>query len=301
MPIYGALCEDMTVSQPDRLPGSVPGLDVIRSLPIPDGSYELAPERHARVLGYLHAPSLFSSALGAHAHPVFAHLANQCGMGWTFDQFLDGVAATPDDGVVIGGGRFDFVAPITVGPTYTVRSRVTDVERKHGRRIGDFDAITVAFDLVDGESLVVTMHETYIVPRGRADAQAAATAPPPPESITDEGRSITAEDITGLADAMGDTNPVHRDVGVARASGFRGLVNQAPANLAYVLNAIALERGDVSELRSASFAFRDAVIAGDRVEVSLEHDERRQVYDGELRVVGGGIALSCHAEFEPWD
>jgi acyl dehydratase len=276
---------------------AVPILD----LEIPDGSYALTAERHARVLEYVHASELFSSDAGAPAHPVFAHLANQCGMGWTFDQFLDAIDASAADGVVIGGGVLDFNRPIVVGVGYTVRSRIIGVERKHGRRLGPFEAITLALDLVDGSDVVVTMTETYIVPRlGGVEPTPSDESDPLPATAErgDPLDPISRTDIIGLADVMGDTNPIHRDAAVAAASGFRGIVNQAPANLAYILNAMARHRGELSDLRRASFGFQDAVVEGDQVEVRLSQPAP-DVIDGELLIVGTGAAAVCHAEFDP--
>ena len=279
---------------------TVPTPEEILRFTIPDGHYDLTPERHARLLGYVHAPVLFSSAPGAEAHPVFAHLANQGGFGWTFEDFLHAVAAVAEDGVVIGSGTFDFNRPITVGGSYTVRSRIAAVERKQGRRLGSFDAITVAFDLVDAEdNLVVTMNEVYVVPRRSGAPVPAIDSTTLPGASPGDGipiGPIEPDDITGLMGVMRDSNPIHGDRDFAIASGFRGLVNQAPANLAYLLNAMASERGGASDLKHAAFTFRDAVIEGDRLEVRL-NPVAPDVVDAELVIIGGGVAVTCRAEF----
>jgi acyl dehydratase len=274
------------------LPAATP--EEILGLTIPDGHYDLSPERHAQVMHFVRAPESFTSEPGDAAHPVFAHLANQCGMAWTFDDFLAAVGASAADGVVIGSGTFDFVRPITVGVDYTVRARFVDVQRRHGRRMGDFDAITVALELLDGTEGVVTMHETYVVPRGPApDVE---PGPPAPVAAAGDGYPvgpIDVADIVGLMRTMHDTNPIHDDRAVAVASGFRGIVNQAPANLAYIFNAMAIERGGLSDLRRVEFAFRDAVVEGDRLEVRLTDDGR----DGTLVIIDGGPAVTCRVEF----
>jgi pantothenate kinase/acyl dehydratase len=284
----------------------VPSLDAILAITISDGSYDLDVARHAQLLRHIHAPAMFTSATGDVAHPVFAHLANQGGLGITFEDLMAAVGASAADGVVIGSGTFDFHRPITVGASYVVRASVIGVERKHGRRMGPFDAITLQFDLVDVDGrLVVTMTEVYIVPR----RSAAASSPSAPTSVVAAASPaaggypvgpITGEDILGIVDVMGDTNPIHRDEAVAIASGFRGIVNQAPANLAYVLNAMAVERGNLDGLQHVAFTFRDAVIEGDRLDVLLTRDVApdREVIAAELVIAGGSVAVLCRAEFE---
>ena len=287
-----------------------PSLDAILAITIADGSYDLDVARHAALLRFVHAPAIFTSASGDVAHPVFAHLANQGGLGITFEDLLTAVGASAADGVVIGSGTFDFHRTITVGASYVVRASVIGVERKHGRRMGHFDAMTIQFDLVDSDGrLVVTMTEVYIIPRRSSLAPVEAPVSPSPAASASTAGSgggypvgpISGEDIFGIVEVMGDTNPIHRDEAVAIASGFRGIVNQAPANLAYVLNAMAVERGSLSDLRHVAFTFRDAVVEGDRLEVLLTREvgPGREVIAAELIIAGGSVAVLCRAEFEP--
>ncbi len=66
---------------------------------------------------------------------------------------------------------------------------------------------------------------------------------------------------------MGDENPIHDDEALATALGFRGIVNQGPANLAYVANVLLDWCGNATAIRSMRFRFLDNVVPGDELEV----------------------------------
>jgi acyl dehydratase len=290
---------------------STPTPEQTLALEIPDGTYVLTADTHRRLLTHVHAPTTFATAVDGPAHPIFAHLATHCGMGWTFNEFLAAVKATPEDGVVFGGGTFTFNRPILIGHKYVIRSVMHDVTRKVGRRVGTFDAITVALDLIDvdqPDSPAVSTTETYIVPRHEltpATSAAPEQGQPVPGWTESDGYlvgPITLEDIVGIMDVMEDTNPVHIDLELALASGYRGIVNQGPANLAFIFNAMAADRGTVTDLRHVAFTFRDTVTEGDRLEVRLNPVASGSVppatVEAELMIVGAGLGLSCRAEFD---
>ena len=277
---------------------TVPDPAEIRAMRIPDGAYELTEERHAGLMQHVHAPDLFTTKDRGEAHPIFAHIATNRGMGWDFPVLLDHLGASPTDGVVFGGGTFRFTRLLTIGERYTIRARMHDVRRKEGRRIGTFDAVTLALDVVapDGSTPVRTT-ETYIVPR-RSGASPRTTSPPPDPPPSGRSRHlvgpISREDIVGIMSVMEDTNPVHVDTGLARSAGYRGAVHQGPANLAFVLNAIALDRGTVADVAHAAFTFRDTVTEGDRLEVHLDGTDP---VTARLDIVGIGLALECEVGF----
>lgn len=273
----------------------------ILALAVPDGAYVVTAERHAGLLRHVHSPESFTTEVGGPAHPIFAHLATNRGMGWDFPELLAHVGATPADGVVFGGGTFTFAELLTVGERYTIRARMHDVRRKQGRRIGTFDAITLALDVVAPDGAVpVRTTETYVVPRpGLGDGAAsrlpaAAAEPAPPGRSRRSVGPITREDIAGIMAVMEDTNPVHLDAGLARAAGYRGPVHQGPANLAFVFDAIAADRGTVADIAHTAFTFRDTVTEGDRLQVHLDG---AGPVTGRLEIVGVGTALTCEIGF----
>lgn len=282
---------------------ALPSAEEILGLTIPDGAYELTERTHALLLKHAHATELFTTVSGGPAHPIFAHLATHCGMGWTFNEFLAEVGSDPLAGVVFGGGTFRFHRPLRVGERFVVSSRMHDVTRKVGRRVGAFDAITIALTLLDsaGEAALETT-ETYIVPRREVQEPAEPVASPPTIATPSEAAGgyqvgpILGEDIVGIMEVMNDTNPVHLDAELAIASGYRGPVNQGPINLAFIFNAMAAQRGQVADIVSAEFTFRETVTEGDRLEVRLTGSDSATL-DGELHILGTGLAVTCRAEF----
>lgn len=277
----------------------IPSPEEILAMRIPDGVYEVTEERHAGLMRHVGAPELFTTEAGGPAHPIFAHLSTNRGMGWDFPELLEHVGSSPADGVVFGGGTFDFTELLTIGARYTIRARMHNVQRKQGRRIGTFDAITLALEVVAEDGAVpVRTTETYIVPRKSLAAgqppMAATAAPPPPGRFRHRVGPISREDIVGIMAVMEDTNPVHVDTELARAAGYRGAVHQGPANLAFVFNAIALDRGTVADIRHAAFTFRDTVTEGDELEVHLDGTDPVR---GRLELLGIGPALSCEMRF----
>jgi 3-hydroxybutyryl-CoA dehydratase len=73
---------------------------------------------------------------------------------------------------------------------------------------------------------------------------------------------ITPDELIAVMEVMHDTNPIHSDPVLAAELGFRGLVNQGPANLAYVAQMLrlAMPGGRIIDIR---FRFRDNVVPGD--------------------------------------
>ncbi len=289
---------------------------------IPDGTYSLTAERHRRLLQHTYADEDgFASDVGAPAHPIFNHLVTHIGKGWTFDEFLVQAGATHDAGVVFGGGTWQIAQPLRVGAEYRVRAHVSSVERKTGRRAGTFDVIELTHEVepadAPGEHLLRTT-ETFIVPRAaitgegtgsstsgsstQISAPAASGAAPARRADVYTVGPIDPVAIRGIMDLMGDTNPVHVDAALARASGYRGPVNQGPANLAYVFNALRERRGQVDDLVRAEFRFQETVTEGDLLEVLLDPSPKGadvDECDATLVIVGAGTALRCRVGFDP--
>jgi acyl dehydratase len=93
--------------------------------------------------------------------------------------------------------------------------------------------------------------------------------------------TISRERMIAVMRVMGDSNPIHVDEELARSLGFRGLVNQGPANLAYVANMLLGWTGPAGRIRSLSFRFLDNVVPGDEL-----------VATGEITRVSGD-AVTC--------
>jgi acyl dehydratase len=79
---------------------------------------------------------------------------------------------------------------------------------------------------------------------------------------------ITAARMVAVMGVMGDTNPIHEDEALAKQLGFRGLVNQGPANLSYVANMLLAWASDPASIRRLRFRFLDNVVPGDDLEAT---------------------------------
>jgi hypothetical protein len=129
---------------------------------IPDGSYRIRPEDHAKAVAAVHAGDWEFDV----AHPIYGHLANHCGMGWELHEFFELVGADLDSGVMYGQGDITYHRPIRIGVDYRVRGHIASAERKTGSRVGSFDLVTLHLELVDeDDGLVAVSEETFVFPR----------------------------------------------------------------------------------------------------------------------------------------
>jgi hypothetical protein len=132
---------------------------------LPLGRYRIDREAHGRTVAAVHAGDYSFEV----AHPVFAHLAPHCGMGFELDEFFALVEFPMDGGAMIGEGDLTYHQPILIDVDYVVRAEIVAAERKHGTRTGAFDLVTLHLELIDQqEQLVVTSKETYVFPRAGA-------------------------------------------------------------------------------------------------------------------------------------
>jgi acyl dehydratase len=117
---------------------------------------------------------------------------------------------------------------------------------------------------------------------------------------------ITRDRMVAVMEVMGDLNPIHEDEELARRLGFRGIVNQGPANLAYVVNMLMDRLGvDAGQVKLLDFRFHDNVVPGDaliaRGEITALRD-KGQVTEVDcsfrLDMAGGAPRLSGTATIE---
>lgn len=76
---------------------------------------------------------------------------------------------------------------------------------------------------------------------------------------------IRLADVVTVMEVMDDVNPVHIDAELVQSLGLRGLVNQGPANLGYVVNMLLAWAGAPGALRRLRFRFHSISCPGDRL------------------------------------
>ncbi|MBL8270338.1 MaoC family dehydratase [Steroidobacter sp.] len=114
--------------------------------------------------------------------------------------------------------------------------------------------------------------------------------------------SISAEKMRQLADVLRDPNPIHLDpAAVARLGLGNRVINQGPANLAYIVNMLraAFPKSSLTQLDARFLA---NVFAGDAVEAGGRVTSVTQVPEGTriacetwLNVDGRGPAVTANA------
>jgi acyl dehydratase len=79
--------------------------------------------------------------------------------------------------------------------------------------------------------------------------------------------SVSAEKMKLMAALLRDPNPIHLDEEAVRRLGMGDrVVNQGPANQAYLVNMLTRFAGDPTAVRRITVRFLGNVFAGDRVE-----------------------------------
>jgi acyl dehydratase len=79
--------------------------------------------------------------------------------------------------------------------------------------------------------------------------------------------SVDAEKMKLMAALLRDPNPIHFDVTSVQALGLgERVINQGPATLSFVTDAVAAWAGGIDKIRSLEARLQGNVFAGDRVE-----------------------------------
>jgi hypothetical protein len=128
---------------------------------VPGGTFRVEDYERAIAHDALDAPPLAPPLL----HPVWSILGALRGMGTELGELFAEVDAT-EDGTLLGEAELEQLRPLRSGVDYTVRGGVTDVARRHGRRTGAFDVLTLRLEIVepDGEPAAVVT-QSFVIPR----------------------------------------------------------------------------------------------------------------------------------------
>jgi acyl dehydratase len=107
--------------------------------------------------------------------------------------------------------------------------------------------------------------------------------------------SVSAEKMKLMAALLRDPNPIHLDPDAVSSLGMGDrVVNQGPANQAYLVNMLVAFAGDPGAIRRVSVRFLGNVFAGDRVECRgrvSEVDRDAGLVTVELEEVVGGTPV----------
>jgi acyl dehydratase len=142
---------------------TVPGLEHLPGTPLPAGTFTITEEEQARLVAALGSPA------DVDAHPVWAYIATQRGIGISVADLCALADFDVNDGPMLGSVEMTYAQPLRVGVQYRVTGEVVGIVRKQGRKTGTFDVMTYRERLVgpDGEE-VATSTNTFILPRREA-------------------------------------------------------------------------------------------------------------------------------------
>lgn len=111
----------------------------------------------------------FYSTPDPRPHPMVTFIAAQRGMGFAVDELFAMLQFDINDGPLLAECVVDFHHEVREGATYQVSGRVESVQRKRGRKLGEFDLVTCVFELLDSEPgglHAATVTNIYALPRG---------------------------------------------------------------------------------------------------------------------------------------
>ncbi|HET6506998.1 MAG TPA: hypothetical protein VFG42_09425 [Baekduia sp.] len=137
---------------------------VASGTPLPPGTFTITPEENRRLAGVLGADPEDTTA-----HPLWAYVATQRGIGIGVADLCALADFDVADGPMLGSVDMELRAPLAVGVEYRVTGEVLSIVRKEGRKTGPFDIMTYRERLLDGDGAeVVSTTNTFILPRRAA-------------------------------------------------------------------------------------------------------------------------------------
>jgi hypothetical protein len=141
---------------------AVPQFEALPGTRLPGGTFTITDEDERRVRQVIGE----SSKVSGEAHPLWAYIAPQRGIGISVGDICKLADFDVNDGPMLGSSHLEYHRPIRVGVPYRVTGEVLSIERKQGR-IGTFDVLQFREQLrSESGDLVAVSTSTYILPRG---------------------------------------------------------------------------------------------------------------------------------------
>lgn len=99
------------------------------------------------------------------AHPAYAYIATQLGMGMSVDDLCRACAFDVADGPMIVGSTMTFAAALKVDVPYSVGGEIIGLTRKRSRTLGVMDLLDYRLRLHEGNAVAVEIANTWVLPR----------------------------------------------------------------------------------------------------------------------------------------
>lgn len=140
---------------------TTPGFESLPGTALPNGTFTITAEDEQRLLAVVGSEP---SPCGE-AHPLWAYVAPQRGIGISVAGICKLADFDVNDGPMLGSSHLEYFGRIEVDVPYRVLGEVLGMERKHGRT-GTFDVLEFREELrsPDGRAIAAST-STYILPR----------------------------------------------------------------------------------------------------------------------------------------
>jgi hypothetical protein len=140
---------------------TAPGFERLPGTALPEGTFTITDEDEQRVLDVVGG----ERAADGSAHPLWAYIAPQRGIGISVGDLCALADFDVNDGPMLGSSQLEYHGSIRIGVPYRVTGEILDISRKQGSS-GTFDVMEFREDLrtASGE-LVASSTSTYILPR----------------------------------------------------------------------------------------------------------------------------------------
>jgi hypothetical protein len=143
---------------------TAPGFETLPGTRLPEGKFTITEADERRVLEVVGG----EAAADGEAHPLWAYVAPQRGIGISVADICALADFDVNDGPMLGSSHLEYMGKLRVGSTYRVTGQVLSIERKRGGS-GTFDVLEFREELhsQDGETVAAST-STYILPRREA-------------------------------------------------------------------------------------------------------------------------------------
>lgn len=129
---------------------------------LPAGSFTVSADDNSAVCSALGT----EPEPGGEAHPIYAYVATQRGIGAEIGEIFALAEFDVDEGPMLGSTGIVFHSPLFIETEYRVEGEVVDVVRKEGARTGPFDLMRVCERLrAPDRTPAVVVTNSFILPR----------------------------------------------------------------------------------------------------------------------------------------
>jgi len=143
----------------------VPGFEHLPGTVLSEGTFTITPQEASDLERALEA----SPSMDGGAHPIWAYIATQRGIGVSVAELCALADFDVRDGPMLGSVEIEYDQPLQAGVPYRVTGEVVDLERKVGRRAGTFDLLTYRLAMsAPGDVAVASCTNTFVLPRREA-------------------------------------------------------------------------------------------------------------------------------------